>query len=246
MPGIAGRPRTSGPGGRRRCAGTRRRAGRGASRSSMIMPAQVPSTGVPARASSRSGSSRPSRSIPSVIVVDSPPGRTSPSSPSRSGGHAHLAHRRRRAPRSTARARRSRPGARGRRCALPAAVGEQLVLVELARSRARSSPCRGPRTPRRPAPGRRSASSPRRSRARGAGGVLGLEDPEPTKTASAPSCIISAASAGVAIPPAEKSGDGQLAVARDLAHEVERRLELLRGGRELGVVEHGEALDLAA
>src|SRR5437867_2053975 len=34
--------------------------------------------------------------------------------------------------------------------------------------------------------------------------------PEPTKTASAPSCIISAASAGVAIPPAEKFGTGSL------------------------------------
>src|SRR2546430_161504 len=36
--------------------------------------------------------------------------------------------------------------------------------------------------------------------------------PEPTKTASAPSCIMSAASAGVAIPPAEKLGTGSLPV----------------------------------
>ena len=33
--------------------------------------------------------------------------------------------------------------------------------------------------------------------------------PEPTKLPSAPSCIISAASAGVAIPPAQKSTTGR-------------------------------------
>src|SRR5512133_2688492 len=52
----------------------------------MIIPAQVPSTGVPPRTSARNGSASRSRSIPSVIVVDSPPGITSPSSPSRSAG----------------------------------------------------------------------------------------------------------------------------------------------------------------
>ena len=35
---------------------------------------------------------------------------------------------------------------------------------------------------------------------------------EPTKTASAPSCIMRAASAGVAMPPAEKLGTGSLPV----------------------------------
>src|SRR5262249_23299852 len=43
--------------------------------------------------------------------------------------------------------------------------------------------------------------------------LAGSEDlkiPEPTNTASAPSCIISAASAGVAMPPAEKFGTGSL------------------------------------
>ena len=57
----------------------------------MIIPAQVPSTGVPERTSSRSGSASPSRSMPSVIVVDSPPGMISPSRPVEVGGHAHLA-----------------------------------------------------------------------------------------------------------------------------------------------------------
>lgn len=56
------------------------------SRSSMISPAHEPSTGVPSRMSARSGSAKPSRSIPSVIVVDSPPGITRPSTPSRSAG----------------------------------------------------------------------------------------------------------------------------------------------------------------
>ena len=39
-----------------------------------------------------------------------------------------------------------------------------------------------------------------------------MKIPEPTKIASAPSCIISAASAGVAMPPAEKLGTGSLPV----------------------------------
>ena len=45
---------------------------------------------MPAAASSRSGSPSPSRSIPSVITVDSPPGMTSASSPSSSPGTAPL------------------------------------------------------------------------------------------------------------------------------------------------------------
>src|SRR4051812_30344304 len=52
----------------------------------MIIPAQVPSTGVPDCTSRLSGSASCSRSIPSVIVVDSPPGMTSPSIPVRSLG----------------------------------------------------------------------------------------------------------------------------------------------------------------
>ena len=39
-----------------------------------------------------------------------------------------------------------------------------------------------------------------------------MKIPDPTKMASAPSCIISAASAGVAMPPAEKLGTGSLPV----------------------------------
>src|SRR5262249_9582367 len=41
-------------------------------------------------------------------------------------------------------------------------------------------------------------------------GSADLKIPEPTKTASAPSCIMSDASAGVAMPPAAKLGTGSL------------------------------------
>ena len=50
------------------------------------------------------------------------------------------------------------------------------------------------------------------ARARGAGSSL-LKMPEPTNTASAPSCIASAASAGVAMPPAQNSGTGSQPVS---------------------------------
>ena len=49
-----------------------------------------------------------------------------------------------------------------------------------------------------------------------------LKIPEPTKLASAPSCIISAASAGVAMPPAEKLGTGRRPCRRP-REELERR-----------------------
>ena len=68
-------------------------------------------------------------------------------------------------------------------------------------------------------------------------GSSDLKMPEPTNTPSAPSCIISAASAGVAMPPAENSDHGQPAVLGHVAHQVERRLEVLGGGGQLGLVE---------
>ena len=58
--------------------------------------------------------------------------------------------------------------------------------------------------------------------------------PEPTKTPSAPSCIIIAASAGVAMPPAVNSTTGQLAGRGDLLDQVVRRLQLL--GRDVQLV----------
>src|SRR5580698_8794183 len=99
----------------------------------MIRPAHEPRTGTPVPTSSRRGSPSPSRSIPNVIVVDSPPGITSPSRPSRSLG--------------TRTSRTSAPNARSiRPCAsnppcrastpivgtpLPAALGEELLALEL-------------------------------------------------------------------------------------------------------------------
>src|SRR5207249_1952863 len=56
------------------------------SRSSMMSPAHVPSTGAPVATRSRSGPARPSRAMPRVIVVDSPPGVTRPAQPARSAG----------------------------------------------------------------------------------------------------------------------------------------------------------------
>ncbi len=53
-------------------------------------------------------------------------------------------------------------------------------------------------------------------------GSSDLKMPEPTKTPSAPSCIISAASAGVAMPPAAKLHDGQLAGSATSLHQLVR------------------------
>ena len=130
-------------------------------RSSMIMPAQVPNTGAPEWANSRSGSASPSRSIPSVIVVDSPPGITRPSRSSRSAG--------------TRTSRTSAPRSRSMRlCASKSPWSARTptsttslcwrgaVLRRACASRASSSRCRAPRRRGRRGPGRRSAWSPRR------------------------------------------------------------------------------------
>ena len=177
----------------------------------MIIPAHVPSTGVPERTSARSGSASPSRSMPSVIVVDSPPGITSPSSPSRSAG--------------TRTSRTSAPSSRSiRACAakspcrastptsgaLTSRGWRAAAAPRACASRATSSPRPAPRRPARRARRPGSASWPRRSRRRACAGSSDLKMPEPTNTPSAPSCIISDASAGVAMPPAQNSTTGSL------------------------------------
>ena len=82
-------------------------------------------------------------------------------------------------------------------------------------SRARPSPCRGPRTRAATRSGSLEVGRRLDDRARRAcAGSSDLKMPEPTKTPSAPSCIISAASAGVAMPPAQNSTTGQLAGLR--------------------------------
>ena len=208
-------------------------------RSSMIMPAQVPNTGAPERANSRSGSASPSRSIPSVIVVDSPPGII-----------ARRARRGRRARAPRARRRRGRAAsAVGLEVALeredadeqlPASVGAAAEPRRACASRATSSPCRGPRRRGRPAPGRRSGWSPRRSRRRASAGSSDLKMPEPTNTPSAPSCIISAASAGVAMPPAQNSTTGSLPSRATWRTRSSGAWCSLAAVAELGVVHHGQ------
>ena len=147
------------------------------SRSSMMSPAHVPNIGTPEAASSRSGSARPSRSIPSVIVVDSPPGRTSPSSPSRSAGTRTS---RTSAPseRRTSRVR-GEPALEGEDAddgLSPAAAGERLLGLELARLEALH---RGAEALRRAGDAVGIGEVRRRlDDRRGAGRrVLGLEDP---------------------------------------------------------------------
>ena len=69
--------------------------------------------------------------------------------------------------------------------------------------------------------------------------------PEPTNTASAPSCITSAASAGVAMPPAQNSGTGSSPVSAISCTSGERRLQLLGPVVELGRVGLGDLADVA-
>ncbi len=59
-----------------------------------------------------------------------------------------------------------------------------------------------------------------------------MKMPEPTKTVCAPSCIIRAASAGVAMPPAEKFGHGELAGLRDHLDELVGGAKFLGRGVE--------------
>ena len=76
-------------------------------------------------------------------------------------------------------------------------------------------------------------------------GSSDLKIPEPTKLPSAPSCIISAASAGVAMPAGAEERDRQPAALRDLADDVERGAVLLGGAGELLAGERCQLLDPA-
>jgi hypothetical protein len=67
-----------------------------------------------------------------------------------------------------------------------------------------------------------------------------MKMPLPTKTASAPSCMTREASAGVAIPPAEKLGTGSLPVLRDHLDQFVGRAVLFGFGVEFFFAEHGE------
>ena len=76
-------------------------------------------------------------------------------------------------------------------------------------------------------------------------GSLDLKMPEPTKTASAPSWRTRAASAGVAMPPAEKFGTGSLPSARDFADQFERRAKFLGDVSQLVIAQRGQAAHFA-
>ncbi len=80
---------------------------------------------------------------------------------------------------------------------------------------------------------------------RALGRLPALKMPEPTNTPSAPSCIMSAASAGVATPPAVNSTTGELAGPRDLGDQVVRRLQLLGRDVELILGQRAKTVDLA-
>ena len=210
----------------------------------MIIPAQVPSIGVPAAASSRSGSARPSRSMPERHRRRLAAGDDQPVEALEVGGHAHLAH--------LGAERRAACGVR-LEVALEGEDADQRLTAATSRGRRAAAARSSLRVssdsiaPPRPSEARGDALGVlevrRRLDDRARRGVAGSSDlkmPEPTNTPSAPSCIISAASAGVAMPPAQNSTTGSLPSRGDLAHEVERRLVLLGGGGQLGVVHHGQ------
>src|SRR6185312_9719433 len=215
------------------------------SRSSMIRPAQVPSVGVPARTSSRSGSARPSRSMPSVIVVDSPPGMTSPSSPSRSAGVRTM---RASAPRwirtpawaSKSPWRASTPTT----TALPAAMLDQALFAELRDLK----------------PGHRGTQAARgarhalrvvvvggglHNRGRHALGVLRLEDPGADEDALGAELHHQRGVRRGGDAARGEVDDRQAAFLGDHAHQLDGRLKVLGGGWDLRLVERAETANLA-
>ena len=150
--------------------------------------------------------------MPIAIVVLSPPGITRPSSPSSCSGRRTSTARH--PSRSSAAPCASKPPWIGqhadarRRRALPATVLEQALLVQLLDVEAghRLAERAGRLGDRRRV---LEVASWRATIARArTGGSSDLKMPDPTNTPSAPSCIISAASAGVARPPAEKLTTG--------------------------------------
>ena len=82
------------------------------------------------------------------------------------------------------------------------------------------------------------------ARARWAGSP-DLKMPEPMKTPSAPSCIIIAASAGVATPPAVNSTTGSRPSSAVSLTSANGRAQLLGLGEQLALVHDGQPLDLA-
>ena len=261
-----GRPRSWRPGDRTRCGRPRGRPRRGALRSSTIIPAQVPRT---APGNERIASSSPYSRASRMIVVDSPPGMTSPSRPSSCSGSRTSTTRprgraaRRRAPETLpgARAHRSAeisPSPRKCRCALACTPPTPDPAPRWAHYQPRaSSSCFGERRGRRCRPSARPAPRTRREDL-GVGVVRRRLDDRlrAACTSSAqPSFVVLVAPrledagadedtvraelhaqrrVGRRGDAARGEGDHRQApVLRDPAHELDRRAELLRLGKEL-------------
>src|SRR4051794_36677072 len=200
------------------------------SRPAMIIPAHVPNTGVPPEAKARSGSARPSRSIPSVITVDSPPGMSRPSSPSRSPGTrtsrtSAPRSRRIRAWASTSPWRASTPttGVTG----LPAAAGEELLVLELPRLERLhrdAEPVGGGGDARRVPEVRRRLDD----RPCAPVGILGLEDAGTDEHGLGAELHHQRGVGRGRDAAGGEERDGELALARDLLDDVDRRLVGLR------------------
>ena len=258
-----GRTRTSRPGGRSRC-GARScrwprsavgRAGRrapsrpaGSSRRRCRRPADRPTS------ASASGSNRPEDSSSSDSVVDSPPGRISPSSPARSSRLPHrpdpFAQRFERQPRARGR----RPAGRGRPA--PSSPSSARPAGSAVTSRARPdapracpSPGRAWPRPARSRPWPRSASvkwvvASTMARAIRAGLAL-LKMPEPTNTASAPELHDQRGVGRGGDPAGAEQRHRQAAGGGDLLDQADRRGQLLGPAVQLGRVGLGDLADVA-
>ena len=124
--------------------------------------------------------------MPSVIVVDSPPGMHEAVEPLEVGRHADLAHVGARAPRACGRARRSRPAGRGRRCRAARSATSRgwrgAATRRACATRATPSRRRGPRRRAATRSGSWKCVVASTTAAARSAGSSDLKMPEPTKT----------------------------------------------------------------
>ena len=208
----------------------------------------MPNAGSPSCSAATSGSRRPDASSSRSSVVDSPPGSTSAVEPLELRGRAHLdGLGAEAAERGDVLAER-RPAGRARRPSrrYQPRVGEELLAGAYSIVEAEHRLAEALRRPRRATLGvlvvRRRLDDRAR---RGAPGRSDLKMPEPTNTPSAPSCIISAASAGVAMPPAAKLTTGSRPCSATSRTSSNGAPQLLGRGVQLVVVQGLEPADLA-
>ncbi len=214
----------------------------------MIRPAQVPSVGVPAR-------DQRAQRLGQPLALDAErhrrrlaAGHHEPVEPVEVGRRAHLARVRAETFAARARAPRSRPVGRERRSAAP---GYQPRFCNRPPALSMSSmpmPVIGaPRS--RDAAATRAASSKcvvaSTTAAAVRSGSSDLKIPEPTKTPSAPRRHHQRRVGRGGDPAGGEHHDRELALLGHVADEVERRLQLLGGRRQLHRVERGQTADLA-